>query len=67
MTVYGKRITKKQAEILEELFSYFDAIHRIADEYGEDEVDMTDTSQIIVEEAQNLYIAFRKTKKKLSL
>jgi len=65
MTLQGKRITKKQAEILDRIFKSFDAIHEFIDEYGEEKLDMTDDSDTIVTEAECLYVSFGKSDKYL--
>ncbi len=64
MSLQGKRITKKQAEILEELFASFDAIHDFVNQYGEHELDLTDDSATILCSAEDLYVAFGKAEKK---
>jgi len=65
MSLHGKRINKKQAMILEELFQTFDAIHAEVDEYGREHIDMTDTSDSIVSDVDRLYVAFGKSEKHL--
>jgi len=64
MALQGKRITKKQAEILEELFANFDAIHDFVNQYGEKDLDLTDDTATILSSAEDLYVAFGKANKK---
>ena len=64
MTVYGKRINKKQAEALDFLFSCLDDIHKEVAEYGEEQLDMTDGSHTILSAAEDVFIAFGHAKKK---
>ncbi|MGE7940636.1 hypothetical protein ACQKNB_00975 [Lysinibacillus xylanilyticus] len=64
MSLQGKRITKKQAQILENLFASFDAIHDFVNEHGEKDLDLTDDTATILCSAEDLYLAFGKADKK---
>lgn len=65
MSLQGKRINKKQAAILDQIFDYFDVMHSDLLEHGEGSVDMTETRHAITELTEELYIAFGKADKKI--
>ncbi|RKJ75249.1 hypothetical protein D7X33_17735 [Butyricicoccus sp. 1XD8-22] len=58
MSLQSKKLTKKQAEIIEELISTFEQIHNDIVEFGEEEQDLQDTKDSIIGLAEDLAITF---------
>lgn len=65
MSLQGKSLTKKQAEIIENIVSYFETIHEEIKEYGQENMDFQDTKASLLGLTEDLSISFGSENKKI--